>query len=45
MNPTPEFPSDLWSLLEGLAFVHAHGFLHRDLKPQNIFLRDGKEPV
>lgn len=26
----------LYQLLRGLAFVHAHGVLHRDLKPKNI---------
>ncbi len=32
-------------LLEGLSAVHATGFLHRDIKPGNIFLREGGSPV
>jgi serine/threonine protein kinase len=32
-------------LLDGLAEVHAVGFLHRDIKPDNIYLRNSGEPV
>jgi tRNA A-37 threonylcarbamoyl transferase component Bud32/tetratricopeptide (TPR) repeat protein len=28
-----------------LAFVHGEGIVHGDLKPENVFLRDGDQPV
>ena len=35
----------LLPLLDGLGVVHDSGFLHRDIKPGNIFMRDDGSPV
>ena len=32
-------------ILEGLKEVHAHRYLHRDIKPGNILLRENRSPV
>src|SRR5690606_31056194 len=35
----------LGPLLDGVEAVHKHGFLHRDIKPDNIFVRTDGSPV
>jgi serine/threonine protein kinase len=37
--------SILMPLLDGLKVVHEAGFIHRDIKPDNIYLRDNGTPV
>lgn len=32
-------------VLDGLALIHANGFLHRDIKPGNIHMRGDADPV
>ena len=35
----------LYPLMDGLERIHASGFVHRDIKPKNIYLRDDGRPV
>lgn len=40
-----EIVSVMMPILEGLKAVHKAGFLHRDIAPDNIFLRKTKAPI
>jgi cyclin-dependent kinase len=33
----------MYQLLRGMAFMHQHGIMHRDLKPQNLLVDPEKE--
>ncbi len=49
-NPNKSFSKEeilqiIMPILEGLKEVHKEGFLHRDIAPDNIFLRKNKLPV
>ena len=43
--PEQELLEILFPLLDGLEYIHAHGFIHRDLKPGNILVREDGTPV
>ncbi len=43
--PEPALRAMLAPLLDGLEKVHVAGFLHRDIKPDNIFIRKDGGPV
>ncbi|HYO57531.1 protein kinase domain-containing protein [Archangium sp.] len=38
--PLSEFTSRAQALLDALEVIHGHGYLHGDLKPENVFLDD-----
>jgi formylglycine-generating enzyme required for sulfatase activity/serine/threonine protein kinase len=40
-----ELKSIVLPVLDGLQYVHAAGFIHRDIKPPNLFIREDGSPV
>lgn len=42
--PEPALKEIVIQILQGLAYMHKHGFFHRDLKPENV-LCNGTEMV
>jgi len=37
--PESKIRNILFQILQGLAFMHKHGFFHRDIKPENMLMR------
>lgn len=35
----------VWQIVQGLAYIHKHGFFHRDIKPENLLCRNGPSSV
>jgi len=47
-NPSPsqeELETIFVPLLEGLKYIHEKGLLHRDVKPENIYITDNTNPI
>ena len=43
--PEDELKNILFPILDGLDEVHKAGFVHRDIKPPNIYIREDNSPV
>lgn len=35
----------VFQILQGLAYIHKHGFFHRDIKPENLLCRNGSNTI
>ena len=45
LNTEADLLALLYPLMDGLERIHESGFVHRDIKPKNIYLRDDGRPV
>ena len=43
--PPDETKDIMWDILMGLRTMHEHMYLHRDIKPDNILLKEGKAMI
>jgi len=43
--PQPDMEKIIWPLVEGLGIIHKSSYLHRDVKPGNIYIRADGTPV
>lgn len=43
--PEPTIKNIIKQVIDGLAFVHKHGYFHRDIKPENLLCRNGTESI
>ena len=39
----PQIRNIMYQTLQGLAYIHRHGYFHRDLKPENLLELNGNE--
>ena len=38
--PEREIKSIIYQVILGMAYMHKHGFFHRDMKPENLLVKD-----
>lgn len=37
--PEPKIRNIMFQMMQGIAFMHKHGFFHRDIKPENTLIK------
>ena len=43
--PEPQIRTIAYHILKGLSYIHEQGYFHRDMKPENILISDGKVKI